>query len=141
MMGALTLRRWRGRLTVEAPQPEVVAAQALRLDVSQPGIYRVPGWDGALHVRDVVRGGVAASRLVECELRPRLGAEQFQPAPNRPARGLKKQFQAAAIAPWQRHAPLLWCDNLLVFVPGLGIDARAWAGDGEAQRAFDWLPA
>lgn len=141
LVAALTLRRWRGRLTVEAPVAEVVAARPVRLDLSQPGVYRVPGWDGALHVQEVVLGGVAAERLVDCELRPRLGAEQFQGAPNRPARSLKKQFQAAAVAPWQRHAPLLWCGGSLCFVPGLGIDARARAQEGEPQRSLDWLPA
>lgn len=141
LVGALALRRWRGRLSVDAPAPEVVAAQPQRLDLSRPGVYRVTGWDGALQVREVEEGGVAAARLVDCELRPRLGAEQFQGARNRPARSLKKQFQAAAIAPWQRHAPLLWCGNALVFVPGLGIDARSLAEAGEAQRAFDWLPS
>lgn len=140
LLGALTLRRWRGRLSVEAPATEVVAAQPMRLDLSRPGLYRVPGWDGTLQVREATHGGVAAARLGDCELRPRLGAEQFQAGPGRPARSLKKQFQAAAIAPWQRHAPLLWCGGALVFVPGLGIDARALADEGEPQRAFDWLP-
>ena len=141
LLGALTLRRWRGRLTVEAPAPEVIAAEPLRLDLSRPGVYQVPGWDGALQVREATHGGVAVARLADCELRPRLGAEQFQAGPGRPARSLKKQFQAAAIAPWQRHAPLLWCGGALAFVPGLGVDARVWAEEGAPQRTFDWLPA
>jgi tRNA(Ile)-lysidine synthase len=79
--------------------------------------------------------------LHRCELRPRTGAEQYQTAPNRPARTLKKQFQAAGIAPWQRFAPLLYCDGRLAFVPGLGIDATARARPGEPQATLEWLPA
>jgi len=80
------------------------------------------------------------ARLCECELRPRIGAEQFQGAANRPPRSLKKQFQAAAVEPWQRDAPLLWCGGKLVYVPGLGIDARSQAQPGEPQVRLDWVP-
>jgi tRNA(Ile)-lysidine synthase len=136
------LRRYRGRLDVEpagtrrgAPLP------ATALHVPGPGLYELPEWHGALRVTAAFEGGVALDLLHRCELRPRTGAEQFQAAPNRPARSLKKQFQAAGIAPWQRWAPLLYCDGRLVFVPGLGIDASALARTGQPQARLDWLPA
>ena len=40
---------------------------------------------------------------------------------------------------WQRDGPLVYAGERLLFVPGLGVDARALAADGEAQIAFEWL--
>ena len=45
--------------------------------------------------------------------------------PGRPPRCLRKQFQAAGVPAWARDVPLFWAGEQLVFVPGLGIDARA----------------
>jgi len=67
------------------------------------------------------------------------GGERFQRAPGTPPRSLKKQFQAAGVPAWQRDAPLLFsADGRLLFVPGLGLDARAVAAPGEAQVALSW---
>ncbi|MFG5408535.1 TilS substrate C-terminal domain-containing protein [Piscinibacter sakaiensis] len=60
--------------------------------------------------------------------------------PGRPPRALKKQYQAAGVAAAARHGPLLWAGADLLFVPGLGLDARALAAPGEPQVALDWLP-
>ena len=56
----------------------------------------------------------------------------------RPPRSLKKQFQAAAVPDWQRDGPLVYSGGQLVFVPGLGIDARVIALPGQAQVALHW---
>jgi tRNA(Ile)-lysidine synthase len=111
-----TLRRYRGRL-------EIVAS--------------LPG--GELKSTPVDRGGVAVDVLRNAQWRTRSGGERFQRAPGTPPRSLKKQFQAAGLAAWQRDAPLLFsADGRLLFVPGLGIDARALAPPGEAQCALSW---
>ena len=57
-----------------------------------------------------------------------------------PARRLPKQFQAAGGPAWDRPAPLLYCGNALVFVPGLGIDARCQAPAGAVQLGLAWVP-
>ncbi|MBA3596466.1 MAG: tRNA lysidine(34) synthetase TilS, partial [Methylibium sp.] len=74
-------------------------------------------------------------------LAPRSGGERFQGAPGRPPRSLKKQFQAAALPAWAREGPLLLDAGQLVFVPGLGIDARAIAAPGEPQLVLRWETA
>jgi tRNA(Ile)-lysidine synthase len=134
------LRLYRGRLDVASPAVgEGAPLPATTLHVSGPGVYELPEWGGALCVKVTGEGGIALELLHRCELRPRKGSEQFQAAANRPARSLKKQFQAAGIAPWQRCAPLLYCDGRLVFVPGLGIDASALAWPGQPRVHLEWL--
>jgi tRNA(Ile)-lysidine synthase len=135
------VRRYRGRLDLAATAATPTASGVTALHVVRPGAYDVPSWHGTLHVMLVPHGGIALERLHGCELRARSGAETFQSAPNRPPRSLKKQFQAAAVAPWQRAAPLLYCDGALVYVPGLGIDARAAAREGQPRVALQWVPA
>ena len=86
----------------------------------------------------VRQDGVSLAWLGHVELKMRLGAEQFQAGMLRPPRSLKKQFQAAAVPPWQRTGPLLFSGGQLVFVPGLGIDARVIALPGQPQVALRW---
>ncbi|WP_036231488.1 tRNA lysidine(34) synthetase TilS, partial [Methylibium sp. T29-B] len=86
-------------------------------------------------------GGVPAAQLAVLSLQPRRGGEQFQGEAGRPARSLKKQYQAAAVPAWARGGPLLYGgDGRLLFVPGLGVDARAMAAPGEPQLALRWEP-
>jgi tRNA(Ile)-lysidine synthase len=133
------LHRFRGRLRVAAALEPGPNADVVALQVTRPGTYPAPSWHGSLLVTPAQQGGVALDRLRRCELRPRSGAEQFQLAPDRPPRSLKKQFQSAEVAPWQRAAPLLYCEGQLVFVPGLGIDARARAEGAQQQVQLAWV--
>ncbi len=62
-----------------------------------------------------------ANRLLAIRLR--VGGENFKPACNRPRRSLKNLLQEASIPPWQRKIlPLLFCEDRLIWVPGIGID-------------------
>lgn len=141
------LRRYRGLLrwspictlgaADEPPEPAHEAGPA-SISITRAGRYPLPGWGGALVVRRVRAGGVAWSRLASVELRARAGDDRFQPSIDRPARGLKKQYQAAGLAAWERTGPLLVAGGQLIFVPGLGIDARAFAAEGEPQAALFW---
>ncbi|RZI81283.1 MAG: tRNA lysidine(34) synthetase TilS [Rubrivivax sp.] len=110
------------------------------LSIAACGEVRLPAGLGHLSVEPVEQGGLALSRLTHCRLLKRHGGEQFQLAPNRPARSLKKQFQSMAVPAWARQGPLLYLADQLVFVPGLGIDARAWAPQGEPQVQLRWQP-
>ncbi|HSW04548.1 tRNA lysidine(34) synthetase TilS [Aquabacterium sp.] len=124
------------RLAVEL-QP---AGQAQRVDLSQAGRVSLPAWAGEYRVEPVDQGGVPPCALREAELRPRSGGEQFQRAPNTPPRSLKKQYQLAGVAADLRQGPLVWADGQLVYVPGLGIDARVVAPAGTPQLRLQWLP-
>jgi len=113
-----TLRRYRGRLRV------TVDADALP----------------ALRLHAVEEGGIALRLVQGARWIDRQGGEQFQRAANTPPRSLKKQFQAAGVPAWAREAPLLVAvDGALLFVPGLGIDARAAAVIGRPRVSLEWV--
>ncbi len=65
---------------------------------------------------------------------PRHGGELFQMGPGRPLRSLKKQFQSAGVPRGVRPTHLLFSkEGALMFVPGLGVDARAAAWPGSPR--------
>jgi tRNA(Ile)-lysidine synthase len=98
-------------------------------------------WRGAFRVDAVERGGIAAAEAARLVVRARAPGDRFQAGARRPARSLKLQYQARGVAPTDRDGPIV-CreDGAIVFVAGLGIDARAVAADGERQVAIAWLP-
>ena len=137
-----SLKRYRGLLFYQVPVACAVA-QPIRealLRVTRAGTYKLPGWQGNFVAIRVKQDGVALAWLRHVELRPRQGAEQFQSGFLRPARSLKKQFQAAGVAAWHRDGPLLFSGGQLVFVPGLGLDARVIALPGQPQVMLRWEP-
>lgn len=132
------LRQHAGVLNVVPVRAEL-NPQALALDLSRMGVHPVAGWGGALHVDVALTGGVPACDLQRAELRPRQGGEQWQRHAARPPRSLKKQFQDAAVPAWQRDGPLVFVDDQLVFVPGLGLDARAQQRPGRPRVTLRWV--
>lgn len=144
--GAGRLLRYRGRLswTAEPPTPPqgaMVAPPAeTQLSILRAGAYPLPGWGGVLLATRVAEGGVPLAWLGELALKARSGGERFQAGLGRPARSLKKQFQAAALPAWARQGPLVYSGGQLVFVPGLGLDARVLALPGQAQVLLSWQP-
>jgi tRNA(Ile)-lysidine synthase len=134
------LRRYRGRLAHASAAGVPGAAQVQVLSIEGPGLIPLPAWGGSLQVELVPTGGIALHRLAHARLQPREGGEQFQRTPKGTARSLKKQYQAAGLAAWERGGPLLYCGEQLVFVTGLGVDARALAPAGVPQVNLRWLP-
>jgi len=99
----------------------------------------VPQWGGRLLFQPVAGGGLAPERLRAgpLELRARAGAERFKPAPERPSKTLKQAYQENAVPHWQRERlPLAYLQQRLVFVAGVGMDARA--ADAGAGIALHW---
>lgn len=140
------VRCYRGRLRYEATPLSVASPQAAprerapTLSIKRAGCYALPGWGGVLQVKRTQACGLPLADAALLRLEQRGGGEQFQLALNRPPRSLKKQFQVQAVPAWERDGPLLYCGDRLVFVPGLGVDARAWAPSGEPQFSLTWLP-
>lgn len=111
----------------------------------------------ALEVRTAQPGawGVPLADLAAAHWRPRAGGERFQLGAGRPARALKKQYQAMAVPAWSRTAALLWLNDELLWVPGLGVnhacsrlrlaggavDAGAAGAAGAAEEALVTLDA
>jgi len=140
------VRAYRGRLSImpsgraSALVAGPAAAPAGPMDLSCPGDHDLPAWRGSLRLQPVSGGGLAIAALRAAELRTRAGGEQFQRAPRTPPRSLKKQYQLAAVPAADRAGPLLWLDDQLAWVPGLGVDARCRAPEGTAQLLPHWLP-
>ena len=135
------LRLYRGRLAwcaAAQPDPAALGPRAARLSIVRAGRYVLPGWGGTLRAVRVREGGVPLAWLAELELRERRGGEQFQAGLGRPARSLKKQYQALAVPAWERDGPLVYSGGQLVFVPGLGLDARVIGLPGQPLVQLSW---
>jgi tRNA(Ile)-lysidine synthase len=136
------LRLHRGRLfyqTVAACETAQARDPTL-LSIRRAGRIRLSAWAGTLKVARVRACGVPLAWLAHCELREREGGERFQSGMGRPPRSLKKQYQAAGIATWDRSGPLVYSGGQLVFAPGLGIDARVIGSPEQALVTLQWLP-
>jgi len=55
------------------------------------------------------------------EERQRMGSEKIQVKPNSPRKSLKNLFQEFDVPPWERQAPLLYINDELIAVPGVGV--------------------
>ena len=141
--GGRVLRSWRGALAVVAPARADVTPAGAGGPLSLPRCdrYALAGWNGALEVFATEQGGVAPHRLAQVEARVRAGGEQFQLQPAGTARSLKKQYQSLGVPAEGREGPLLFdAAGALLFAPGLGVDARAWAPAGAPQWGIRYVP-
>ena len=137
-LDAAELRAHRGVARVVATPAIADVNREPHASIRRAGRHALPGWGGVLVVRRVRQGGVPLAWLGQIELRERRGGEQFQAGLGRPPRSLKKQYQAAGVPAWMRDGPLVYSGGQLVFVPGLGLDARVIALPGQAQALLSW---
>ena len=61
----------------------------------------------------------------------RKGAEKIQIRPNTPRKTLKNLFQESGTPPWERQAPLLYINDQLVAVAGVGTSYPHLASSGK----------
>jgi tRNA(Ile)-lysidine synthase len=118
-----TLRLHRNQVVIEKGAPK----RRRFAPVKWQGERRLPLPALAGELRFKRGEGIAAKRLKgkAFEVRLRSGGERLQPHPRRPRRTLKNLFQEAGVPHWTRgQIPLLFCGDDLVWVPGLGVDAR-----------------
>ena len=137
--GELQLHKSVLRHRATRPQPALSVAREATLNVRRAGTCALPGWGGRLRVTRVAEGGVPLAWLAHLDLKPREGAERFQAGMGRPPRSLKKQFQSTGVPAWDRDGPLVYSGGQLVFVPGLGLDARVIGLPGQALVSLRWL--
>jgi tRNA(Ile)-lysidine synthase len=140
-VGEAEVRRYRGRVWVVRPGPPVPRAFSARW----PGgaVWRIPEFGGVLRFRRTRGRGLSAAAVAtgSLEARARRGGERFRPDERRPRRMLKALLQESEIPPWDRsRLPLLHCDGELVWVPGIGVDARLRARPGEPGLEPVWEP-
>lgn len=103
--------------------------------LSTGGLLRLTGDDGlpaAASLARLVAGGVT--------LRFRRGGERCKLA-RRPTRPLKKILQDSALPPWWRdRLPLIYVDDTLAVIPGVGVCDGFQATPGEPGIRFEWMP-
>lgn len=130
---------WQPQDSAATQAGDEASGQALSIDA--PGRYELARWGGALCVREAAPSdlGVPWSLVADLRVVARSGGEDFQIAANRPARSLKKQFQAAGVPAWARAAPLFFSANRLVFVPALGLDARVALASEQSRACLTWV--
>jgi len=142
--GAWAVSCYHGVLRCEPRRDDVAAASGVAaecVDLSMVGVYAFPNWKGSLHVMLCESGGLAPEKLAGAVLRAREGGEAFQLGPQRPVRSLRKQYQSEKVPAWHRRGPLVYAaDGQLLFVPGLGVDARACEPAGGVQFTLQWIP-
>jgi len=134
------LHSYRGRLAFVADVRATSDAEPMAIDLSRPGLHEIAAWHGAFQVEPVSRGGLSTTTAAHLVVRARRPGDRFHAGAERPPRSLKLQFQSAGVAVPARAAPVVCDAERIVFVPGLGIDARALAAAGEPQVALTWLP-
>lgn len=146
-VGPVELRRYRGLLTA-VPAPVALSGAAAAAGSAAPehahidrtGLHAVPGCRANLRVEATRGTGVPLDLLRNARWAPRTADLRFQAGAGRPPRSLKKQFQAAGVPSWSRAAPvLLAADGSLLFVPGLGTDARALRDGGSPRVRLGWV--
>jgi tRNA(Ile)-lysidine synthase len=138
--GSVEVRRHRGLLVLHTPVAGERSGRVIRWQGEEE--IALPEWGGALRFRAGAGEGFDPDwlRAAPLEIRARGGGERFKPHPTRPSKTLKRLFQDAGIAEFERAAlPLVWREDRLIFVAGLGPDARLVDREGP-RIALAWQP-
>jgi tRNA(Ile)-lysidine synthase len=65
------------------------------------------------------------------EERQRMGSEKIQVKPSSPRKSLKNLFQESDVPPWERQAPLLYINDELIAVAGVGVSYPHFVSAGK----------
>jgi tRNA(Ile)-lysidine synthase len=128
--------RHRGRIAVHAP----IGESFVRVWRGEPEVM-LPS--GVLAFAPTRGTGVSEAKLASTHvtLRSRSGGERIRLAANRPTRAVKKLLQEAGIPAWERQQlPLVWSDDELVAVPGIGVAVSFQTAADEPGWRLEWRP-
>lgn len=95
---------------------------------------------GKLLFNEVIGSGLAINLgMTKLRITNRDGGERFKPDAQRPTRTLKYLLQEVNMPPWQRlYLPLIYWEDKLAFVPGVGIAHDLEAKDDEPGLEIIW---
>ncbi len=95
---------------------------------------------GHLEFRRVTGAGLAVKLgMSKLRISNRDGGERFKPNALRPTRTLKHLLQEANVPPWQRvHLPLIYWQDTLACVPGIGVAYELQASGSEQGIEIVW---
>jgi tRNA(Ile)-lysidine synthase len=133
--------RYRDRLHVQlaAPAPHEDFAEVWNGENALPLL----ALGGVLKFKPEEGRGLSVERLRagRVTVRLRQGGERLRLDHRRPRRTLKNLFQERGVPPWHRdRLPLVYCDEALVSVPGIGDACEFQAQPGEAGLIVTWEP-
>ena len=135
-VGEREIRRYRGLLLLKANETASRDTESFRWNGEDE--IGLPAWGGVLRFTRVAdEEGFDPQWLAQrpLEVKSRAGGERFKPFAGRPSKTLKRLYQDAGIAEFDRgRLPLVWRDDELIFVAGLGADVRLTDRDGERIR-------
>jgi tRNA(Ile)-lysidine synthase len=132
------VRRYRGEAWFEQQEND---GTILEITWRGEEVLDIPG--GHLTFSRQTGQGLSLARLATGRImvRSRNGAERFRPDCRRPTRTLKYLFQEAGLPPWQRqNLPLLFLEEILVVVPGIGVACDFQASRDEMGLVIAWRP-
>lgn len=131
------VRRYRQRLHLMSPLPDVDTAQRLAWDLSKP--LAPAGTAGCLSATRVSGAGVRLPAVARIEVGFRQGGEQLQPVGREGHHALKKLFQEQAVPDWERdRVPLIFSDGVLAAVAGVCTCEGFQAQAGETGYRLQW---
>ncbi len=99
---------------------------------------------GQVHFVRTTGDGISKARLESApvSVRFRHGGEKLSLGPGRPRRDLKNLLQEAGVPQWERgRLPLLFCGEVLAWVPGIGVSSECTARQDEPAIRVEWEPA
>ncbi|MCG1018839.1 MULTISPECIES: tRNA lysidine(34) synthetase TilS [Burkholderiaceae] len=140
------LRLYRNRVWWERQDDGAASHDAMppsaELRWSGQSVWRLPAWRGAIVfvLCDADDEQGVQRSVLECApltVRGRRGGERMRLRAGGPLRTLKNLFQEAAVPAWRRDVPLLFVGDMLLWVPGLGVDPNV-AGRGRVR--IEWRP-
>lgn len=83
--------------------------------------------------------GLALNKAAKLRISARQGGERFKPDRERPTRTLKHLLQEAQMPPWLRERlPLIYCEDTLAVVPGIGVACELQAKHEEMGLVIAW---
>ncbi|MBA3696647.1 MAG: tRNA lysidine(34) synthetase TilS [Methylotenera sp.] len=135
----LTLRRFQNRAYLNS---QIINTQPMEAyDLVWNGETQLMLPNGSqLEFKQVIGKGIALKLGInKLRITNRQGGERFKPHAVRPTRTLKYLMQEAHIPPWQREQlPLIYWDDTLAYVPGIGIAHELQASANEQGLEIMW---
>uniref|UniRef100_E6QR92 tRNA(Ile)-lysidine synthetase n=1 Tax=mine drainage metagenome TaxID=410659 RepID=E6QR92_9ZZZZ len=139
-LGGLTLHRYHNFATLVPTQPNPDPRQQWFWQGEVQ--LQLPELGGTLRFDPQAKTGLSRNKLSQSgklTIRLRQGGEQLQPECNRPRRALKTLLQESGIPPWERLIlPLIYSEDELVHVPGVGTACHWQAQGGEPALEVTW---
>lgn len=142
VFGDWQLRRYQGKAYAFPALPEPDAEFCAQW--CGEAALELPELGGTLYFEPVLGHGLSLEKLQQATVNVRLrrGAERIRIDDKRPTRTLKNLLQEQGVPPWQRdRLPLLFFDEALVAIPGIGVECVYQAGQEEAGVLLRWSAA